>query len=134
MLPGETPWDLDQRLKNTIRKANMTLKDTQHWAWFVASLTPHLRTVLSQKNISTQAEELEIAMRLHETPIHDLGLGVFHVQLQNLCLEMQSLKQERVPQLEACTEVGCIKCKSQGHDKYYCPVFVNYLVRGGRCH
>ena len=48
MLPGETPWELDQRLKCTIRKANMTLIDGQHHEWFLASLTPHLRNVLSQ--------------------------------------------------------------------------------------
>jgi len=27
MLPGETPWELDQRLKCTIHEANMTLTD-----------------------------------------------------------------------------------------------------------
>ena len=74
-----------------------------------------------------------MAMRLHETPIQDLGLGVqqIHVQLQNLCLEMQSLKQDRAPQLEACEEVWCIKCKGQGHDKDHYLVFASYLVRGG---
>lgn len=66
---GETLWDLDQRLESTIRKANMTLTDAQHYAWFVASLTPHLRTTLSQQKISTQDEALEIVMRLHETLI-----------------------------------------------------------------
>lgn len=49
MLPGETPWDLDQRLKSTIREANMTLMDVQHRAWFVVSLKSHLRTTLSQQ-------------------------------------------------------------------------------------
>lgn len=90
MLPGETPWDLDQRLKSTICRANMTLTDSQHCAWFVVSLTPNLRTTLSQQKISTQAEALETKMRLHETPIPDLGLGVqqIHAQLQNLSLEM----------------------------------------------
>ena len=33
----------------------MTLTDTQHRAWFVASLTPYLRTTLSQQKLSTQA-------------------------------------------------------------------------------
>jgi len=61
MLPGETPWDLDQRLKSMIHESNFTLMDGQHRAWFVASLTPHLRTTLSQKKLSTQAEALEIA-------------------------------------------------------------------------
>jgi len=113
MLPGETPWDLDQRLKSTIREANMTLTDAQHRAWFVASLTPHLRMALSQQKISTQAEALEIAMRLHETPIQDPGLGVqqIHAQLQNLCLEMQSLKHEKALRPEVREDVWCIKCK-----------------------
>lgn len=48
MIPGETPWDLDQRLKSTIREENMTLTNAQHCAWFMASLTPHLRMPLSQ--------------------------------------------------------------------------------------
>ena len=90
MLLGETPWDLDQRLKSMICKANMTLMDGQYRAWFVASLTPHLRMAQSQQKLSTQAEALEMAMRLHETPIQDPGMGVqqIHTQLQNLCLEI----------------------------------------------
>lgn len=47
MLPGETPWELDQRLKCTIRDANMTLMNGQHCKWFVASLTSQLRNALS---------------------------------------------------------------------------------------
>jgi len=76
MLPGKTPWELDQRLKFTIPEANMTLMDGQHCEWFVASLTPHLRNAMSQQRLTTQVEALEIAMRLHETPIQDPNLGV----------------------------------------------------------
>lgn len=50
---------------------------------------------------------------------------------KNICLEMQSLKQDRTPRLEACEEIWCIKCKGQGHDKDNCLVFMNYLVGGG---
>lgn len=98
ILLGKTSWDLDQSLKRTIREANMTLTNAQHCTWFVPSLTPPLRTTLSQQKISTQAKALETTMRLYETPILDLRLGVqqIHVQLQNLSLKMQSLKQERV--------------------------------------
>lgn len=133
MLPGETPQDLDQILKGMICEANMTLTDGQHHAWFVVSLTPHLRMALSQQKLSTQAEALEMEMRLHETPIQDLGLGVqkIHAQLQNLCLEMQSLKQDGITWPEAHEEVWCIKCKGQGHDKDHCQVFKNYLAGGG---
>jgi len=90
MLRGGTPWELDQRLKCTIRDANMTLTDGQHCEWFVASLLPHLTNTLSQQRLKTQEEDLEIVMRLHETPIQDANLGVqkIHAQLKNLCLEM----------------------------------------------
>lgn len=72
-------------------------------------------------------------MRLHENPIQDTRLGVqqIHAQLQNLCMEMQSLKQDRTPWPEAREEVWCIKFKGKGHDKDHCPVFANYLVGGG---
>lgn len=76
MLPGETPLELDQRLKCMIHEANMTLTDGQHRAWFVASLTPHLRNALSQQKLSTQVKALEIAMRLHKTLIQDPNLEV----------------------------------------------------------
>lgn len=97
MLPGKTPWELDQRVKCMIREANMNLKDGQHREWFVASLSFHLRNVLSQQMLTTRVEALDIAMRLHETPIQDPNLGVqqIHVQLENLCLEMYSLKQDK---------------------------------------
>lgn len=67
MKPGETPWDVDQRLKCTICEANMNLTDGKHHKWFVASVLPHLRVVLSQQNIGIWVEALEIVMRLHET-------------------------------------------------------------------
>jgi len=101
--------------------------------WFVASLMPQLRMALSQHNISTQAEALETVMRLHTTRIPDLGLGFrkIHAQLQNLSLEVQSLKKGRMSQPKVRPEVGCIKCKSQTHDKDHCLVFLNYLAGGG---
>jgi len=55
MLLGETLWELDQRLKCTIREANMTLMDGQHHEWFVASLTLRLRNALLQQRLTTQA-------------------------------------------------------------------------------
>jgi len=76
MLLDETPWELDQRLKCMIHEANMTLMDGQHHTWFVALLMPHLRNMLSQQKLSTQAEALGIIMRLKETLIQDPNLGV----------------------------------------------------------
>ena len=73
---GETRWELDKRLKCTIREANMNLTNRQHREWFVAVLLPHLRVALLQQKITIQAEALEIAMRLHETSMQDPTLGV----------------------------------------------------------
>jgi len=76
MRVDETPWELDQRLKCVIREANMQLTDGQHREWFIALLLSHLRISLSQQKIGTQAEALQITMRLHATPIEDATLGV----------------------------------------------------------
>jgi len=72
-------------------------------------------------------------MRLHKTPIQypSLGMQQIHVKLKNLCLKMQSLKQDRTTHPRVREEVWCIKCKGQGHDKDHCPIFTNYLVGGG---
>lgn len=90
MMLGETLWDLDQMLKSIIHEDTMTLTDEQHYTWFIASLTPYMKIALLQRKISTQAEELEEPMWLHETLIPNPGLGVQQIQahLQNLCLEM----------------------------------------------
>ena len=53
------------------------------------------------------------------------------MELQNLCLEFQSLKKEKAAQQEVREEVRCLKCKKQGHDKDHSLVFMNYMV-GGR--
>ena len=76
MKPGETPWELDQRLKCKIHEANMNLQYGQHCEWFMASLLPHLRVALSQQTIMTEVEALEITIRLHEIPMQDSNLGV----------------------------------------------------------
>ena len=75
MKPGNTPWELDHRLKCKIHEANMNLTDGKHHEWFVASLLPHLRVATSQQNIMTQEEALEISMRLHEASMQDSNLG-----------------------------------------------------------
>jgi len=132
MRVDETPWELDQRLKCVIREANMQITDGQHCEWFIASLLPHLRISLSQQKIGTQAEALEIMMRLHATPMKDATLGVqqIHSQLQSLCLELKILKKDKTKP-EVHTEVWCLKCKSQGHDKDHYPIFAIYITRGG---
>lgn len=59
----------------------MNLIDSHHREWFVASSLLHLRVSLSHKKIGTQAEAMDMEMRLHETPIHDVSLGVQHIHV-----------------------------------------------------
>lgn len=116
-----------------IRKANMHLIDGQHREWFIASLLPRLRISLSQHKIGTQVESLEIAMILHAMPMSNATLGVqkIHSQLQSLRLEFQNLKKDKEAKPEVRAKVQCLKCKSQGHGKEHCPVFVKFITRGG---
>lgn len=132
MRPVETPWELDQSLKFQIHEANINLTNGQHREWFVVSLLPHPRVALSQQKIGTQEEALKIAMILHKTLIQDVErVQNIDAELQNICLEFQSLKKDRATHLEMREEVWCLKCKSQGHDKDHYPVFVNYVVGRG---
>lgn len=133
MKPGEIPWDMDKRLKCMIHEADMNLTDGKQCKWFVASLLPHLRVALSEQKIGTQAKALEITMRLHEKLMQDTNLVVQQIQtqLQNLCLEFQSMNKDRAVRLKVQEEVWCLKCKSQGHEKYHCPIFANHVGTGG---
>ena len=79
--PRRDTLGIDQRLKCTIHEANMNFIYGYHREWFVASLLPHLRSTLSQQKITTQAEALEIAMRLYETPMQDPNLGVQQIHM-----------------------------------------------------
>ena len=77
---------------------------------------------LSQQKIGTQAEALEIAMKLEASPIQDMNLGLQQIQSQlaSLHMELQSLEKGKEVQNEARTEVWCLKCKGHGHDKDHC--------------
>jgi len=54
----------------------MVIIDSHYHDWYIALLLSHLTVPLSQQKIATQAEALEIAMRLDALPIQDTNLGV----------------------------------------------------------
>ena len=58
MIPGETPWELDQRLKGMVQEANMTLTNGQHCAWFIASLTLHQPGTENSADSHTQEHKI----------------------------------------------------------------------------
>lgn len=49
----------------------------------------HLRLPLSQQKVLSQAEPLEIAMKLEASPIQDMNLGVQQIQSQLASLHME---------------------------------------------
>lgn len=73
---NEIAWDVDQRLKCLIGQANFHISNELHKEWYIATLFPHLILPLSQKNIGTQAEALEIVMKLEASPVQDTHIGV----------------------------------------------------------
>lgn len=46
-------------------------------------------------------------------------------------MELQSLKKGKEVRPKVHTEVWCLKCKGNGRDKVHCPIYQNYLIRGG---
>lgn len=103
----------------------MKITDDHHKDWYIASLLPHLRLQLSKQKIGMQEEVVEIVMRLEASLIHDMNVGVQHLQsqLEILDMELQSLKTEKYAQTEVRAEVWSIKCKDKGHDKEHCLVY-----------
>ena len=79
-------------------------------------LLPHLRIVISQQNIGTYTEALDITMRLNEIPIQDMMLGVKNIrtELQNLYLEFHSLKKEKRLDQKCVKNFGTLSVRTKG--------------------
>jgi hypothetical protein len=45
------------------------IPDKQNKEWFIVSLLPHIRVPLMQQKVASQAEALEITMKLEATPV-----------------------------------------------------------------
>ena len=67
-------------------------------------------------------------MKLEASPLaeNSTGMATLQNQLANLTLQLHDLKKGK----EAMQGIWCIKCKAQGHTKYNCPVFIEYLATG----
>ena len=67
-------------------------------------------------------------MKLEASPLAETNTGMTNLQnqLANLTIQMHDLKKGK----EVTQDISCVKCKAQGHTKYNCPVFVEYIVTG----
>jgi hypothetical protein len=61
--------DERDQAKTLIGRLNFQIPDDQNKEWFIVSLLPHIRFPLMQQNIASQAEALEITMKLESSPM-----------------------------------------------------------------
>ena len=78
-------------------KVSFGMRDMQHKDWFITSLVPHIHILLMQQKIASQAEALEIMMKLEASPIDKIRIGMNQIQLQlaNLTIQFQDIKKEK---------------------------------------
>jgi hypothetical protein len=83
-----------------------------------------------QQKIASQAEALEITMKLESTPMGESSSGMSQIlsQLTSLSLQVEDMKKDKGKDKRE--DIWCIRCKSEGHDKEHCPLFHEYLASG----
>jgi hypothetical protein len=83
-----------------------------------------------QQKVSSQAEALEIIMKLEATTIGESSLGMSQIlnQLTSLSLQVEDMKKDKGN--EKREDIWCIICKLKGHDKENCPLINEYLASG----
>jgi hypothetical protein len=126
----EPVWEFDQRFKTLTGHLSFQIPDEQHKEWFIVALLPHIRVPLMQQKVASQAEALEISMKLEATPVGESSPGMSQIlnQLTSLSLQVEDMKKDKGK--EKREDIWCIRCKAEGHDKEHCPLFNEYLASG----
>jgi hypothetical protein len=60
----EPVWEFDQIFKTLAGHLSFQIPYEKNKEWFITALLPHIRVPLMQQNIASQAEALEITMKL----------------------------------------------------------------------
>ena len=81
-----------------------------------------------QRNIESQTEALELAMKMEASPIADGAACMVQIQSQlaNLTLQLQDIKKGK----EGQEDLWCTKCRMDGHIKDNYLTFMNYVASG----
>jgi len=127
---NEPVWKFNQRYKTLTSHLSFQIPDEQNKEWFIAALLPHIRVLLMQQKVASQAEAWEIAMKLEAAPVEESSPGMNQIlnRLTNLSLQVEDMKKDK--EKEKREYIWCIKCKVEGHDKQHCPLFNEYLAYG----
>jgi hypothetical protein len=73
---------------------------------------------------------LEIAIKLESSPMGESSSGMSQILSQptSLSLQVKDMKKDKGKYKRE--DIGCIRCKLEGHDKENCPLFHEYLASG----
>jgi hypothetical protein len=83
-----------------------------------------------QQKITSQAEALEISMKIESSPMGDSNSGMSQIlsQLTSLSLQVEDIKKDKGKYKRE--DIWCIGHKFEGHDKEHYPLFHEYLASG----
>jgi hypothetical protein len=95
---NELVWEFDQRFKILTDHSSFHILDEEHKEWFITALLPHIRVPLMQQKVTSQAEALEISMKLEASPIGEFDRGMSQIlnQLTSLSLQVEDMKKDNV--------------------------------------
>ena len=126
--PIETVWEFDQKFKTLLDQVIFDIAPQQHQEWFIVALLPLIRLPLMQQKVALQVDALEIAMKLEASLIAETSAGMQQIQsrLANLTLQLQYMRKDK----EVREYVWYTKCRTEGHSREHCPVFVEYIPGG----
>jgi hypothetical protein len=127
---AEPVWEFNQRFKTLTGRMTFQIPSEKNKEWFIATLLPHIRVPLMQQKNSSQAEALEIAMKLESAPTGESSSGMSQIlsQLTSLSLRVEDMKKDKGKDKRE--DIWCVICRSKGHDKEHFPLFHEYLASG----
>ena len=81
-----------------------------------------------QQNILSQTEALELAMKQESSLIRDGGTGMMQIQsqLDNMTVQLHDIKKGK----DACEDLWCTICRTDGHTKDNYPSYMKYISSG----
>jgi hypothetical protein len=77
-----------------IGRLRFQIPDDQNKEWFIATLLPQIIVPLMQQKVASQAEALEISMKLESTPMGESNSGMSQIlsHLTSLSLQIEDMK------------------------------------------
>ena len=87
--------DFDQRFKTMVVEVSFQMSNVLHKQWLIYTMLPYFCVLLMQQKILSQSEALELAMKLEDSLVGEIGAGMMQIQSQlaNLMLQIRDIKK-----------------------------------------